>query len=261
MREQRLVFGEDAELYDRARAGYPQALVDDVVQYAGLEQGTGRALEVGAGTGKATVPFASKLGEIVALEPSAEMAAVARSNCKGFPGVRILETGFETWTVEPGAFDLLYSAQAWHWIDPAVRYVRAAEVLTPGGALALFWHRTAWAGEPLRDEFDDMYRRLVPELRAANPGFPGLGGPDRHDALLREIEATGYFAGATARVYPRPATFTADQFVDLLLTQSDHRLLDDDSRSGLFAAVRDLISSHGGAVTVPFDTLLALARR
>ena len=261
VREQRLVFGEDAALYDRARAGYPQALVDDVMAYAGVADRAGRALEVGAGTGKATVSFAPRLGEVVALEPSPEMAAVARSNCERFSGVRIIQTNFEAWAAEPGAFDLVYSAQAWHWVDPAVRYERAAEALKPGGTLALFWHRTAWGGEALRDEFDDVYQRLVPELRKANPGFPGLDPPDRDGALLQEIEATGRFGDATERVYPRPATFTADSFVDLLLTQSNHRLLAEARRAELFAAMRGVIASHGGFVTVPFDTLLVLARR
>lgn len=261
MREQRLVFGEDAALYDRARAGYPQALVDDVMAYAGVADRPGRALEVGAGTGKATVSFAPRLGEIVALEPSPEMAAVARSNCQGFRGVRIIETTLETWAIEPGAFDLVFSAQAWHWVDPAVRYDRAAEALKPGGTLALFWHRTAWSGEVLRDEFDDVYRRLVPELREVNPGFPGLDPPDHDGALLEEVEATGRFGGGTERVYPRPATFTADSFVDLLLTQSNHRLLAEDRRDELFATLREVIAWHGGTVTVPFDTLLVLARR
>ena len=75
MRQQRLVFGEVAELYDRARAGYPEALIDDVISFAGGDGPSLRALEVGAGTGKATVGFASRDLEILALEPSADMAA------------------------------------------------------------------------------------------------------------------------------------------------------------------------------------------
>ncbi len=51
--DQRLAFGSVAELYDRARPSYPEALVDDVIAFAGVMPPT-RLLEVGAGTGKAT---------------------------------------------------------------------------------------------------------------------------------------------------------------------------------------------------------------
>src|ERR1039458_4096462 len=77
-REQRFIFGEVAELYDRARAGYSATLVDDVLSFVGVDSDRLRALEVGAGTGKATVAFAVRGLEILALEPSLEMATVAR---------------------------------------------------------------------------------------------------------------------------------------------------------------------------------------
>jgi SAM-dependent methyltransferase len=100
MREQRLVFGEVAELYDRARAAYSEAVIDDVLRFAGGDGSRLRALEFGAGTGKATVAFAVRGLAIVAIEPSAAMAAVARRNCKPFPNVRLECTTFEDWAVE-----------------------------------------------------------------------------------------------------------------------------------------------------------------
>jgi SAM-dependent methyltransferase len=177
MREQRLVFVAVAELYDRARAAYSEAVIDDVLRFAGGDGSRLRALEVGAGTGKATVAFAVRGLAIVAIEPSAAMAVVARRNCKPFPNVRLECTTFEDWAVEANPFDLVFSAQAWHWVTPEVRYVKAAEALAGGGTLALFWHRTRWQGEDLRAELEDLYRRLVPELYAKDPGFPGLTQP------------------------------------------------------------------------------------
>ncbi len=82
-REQRLVFGEDAELYDRARPGYPAALVDDVVSLVGLPC---HAVDIGCGTGKATRMLAERRVMGVGVEPHAEMAAVARRNLSAFSG-------------------------------------------------------------------------------------------------------------------------------------------------------------------------------
>ncbi len=75
MREQRLVFGEDAELYDRARPSYPAKLIDDVVAVVGASATT---LDVGCGTGKATTLLAARGLRGVGVEPHAEMAAIAR---------------------------------------------------------------------------------------------------------------------------------------------------------------------------------------
>ncbi len=115
--ERRLAFGEVAELYDRARPGYPAELIDDVIAFAPAAGGT-RALEVGAGTGKATELFAQRGLEIVALEPSAQMAAVARRNCARYENVSVEQIEFERWSPAGASFGLVFSAQAWHWIAP-----------------------------------------------------------------------------------------------------------------------------------------------
>lgn len=102
------------------------------------------------------------------------MAAVARGNCEGFANVRVEVTSFEDWPLEAAAFHLVFAAQSWHWVDREVRSAKAADALVQGGTLALFWHRTDWHGEPVRDDLEELYRRMVPELHARAPGFPGL---------------------------------------------------------------------------------------
>jgi hypothetical protein len=261
VREQRLVFGEAAELYDRARAGYSDQLVDNVLAFTRAEGPTVRAVEVGAGTGKATVAFASRNVEVVALEPDQAMAAVATRNCRRFPAVRIEITSFEDWPLPDQDFDLVFSAQAWHWVRPEVRYPKALEVMGQRGALALFWHRTRWAAhDPIRDELEVLYRRLAPELYARHPGFPGLTPRVSDSLMVNEVEQTGRFKDIEVRFDPWPATFTADAFIDLLMTQSDHRVLADGQRAPIFDGVRGLISDNGGRISVPHETFLLLAR-
>ncbi len=260
MREQRLVFGEVAELYDRVRAGYPDAVIDDVISFTGSGGPYLRALEVGAGTGKATVSFATRGLEIVALEPSAEMAAVARRNCRQFPRVRVESASFEDWPVQAGGFGLVFSAQAWHWVSPEVRYGKAAAALRAGGTLALLWNRVRWQGEPVRNDLEDLYRRLVPDLYARRPGFPGLTPRPEDGDRGDEMRRTGLFRDETVRTYPWSAAFTADSFIDLLQSQSDHRLLDEGTRARLLHAVREIIAARGGEIEVPHITLLVMGR-
>src|ERR1700692_2225964 len=112
-RERRGVFGEAVAQYESARPCYPNELVDDILNYAGP---VGRALEVGAGTGKATVAFAERGVSLTCLEPDPRMAAALVRQTSTFPSVSVIETSFESW--EPSErFDLLFAAQSWHWVD------------------------------------------------------------------------------------------------------------------------------------------------
>ena len=128
-------FNQAAELYDRARPGYLPALFDELAGVAGVGPGC-RVLEIGCGTGQATVPLAERDCRIVAVELGAAMAAVARRNLARFPAVEVAVAAFQDWPLPPEPFDVVVAATAWHWLDPAVRVAKAAAALRPGGTLA-----------------------------------------------------------------------------------------------------------------------------
>src|SRR4029450_9212770 len=90
----RVTFDEDAERYDRARPGYPSAVFDDLAELAGIGPGC-RVLEIGCGTGQATVPLAERGCQIVAVELGAGLAAVARRNLARFPDVPVITAAVE----------------------------------------------------------------------------------------------------------------------------------------------------------------------
>jgi SAM-dependent methyltransferase len=237
-REQRLVFGEVAEDYARERPGYPDALLDDV---AALGR---RALEVGAGTGKATAGLLARGLEVTALEPSVEMAAVGR---RLNPGAEWVVCGLEEYA-GAGPFDIVCAAQSWHWVDPERGFARAHALLGPGGWLALFWNR-ANDGEPAqRRALDAVYARLAPDLADS-------GHRSDHAAAIR---ASGLFTEPEQRAYTWSRELSADAYVRLLGTHSNHRLLPDDRRAALQAAVREAI---GETIRIDYVTRLYLARK
>src|SRR5688500_9398008 len=141
---QALVFGEVAEEYDRVRPGYPPALFEDMLGYSP----PATALEIGAGTGKATVTVASRGVQVVALEPDPAMALVLRQRVAGL-AVNIAMASLESYEPEEPV-DLVYSAQAFHWTDEKTRWSRTAAALRPGGSLALFWNMERLPGAALR---------------------------------------------------------------------------------------------------------------
>jgi SAM-dependent methyltransferase len=260
MRERRLVFGEIADLYDQHRPTYPERLIDDLAVLAGLD-GSQAVLEVGAGTGKATAMFAARGIPVVAVEPSAEMAAVARRNCSAYADVEIEQSDFERWDHRGRRFPLLYSAQAWHWVQPAAGYARARQALSPGGVLAVFRNDVAWEHCGLREALVVEYRRLAPEHSKDDPMHPANVCPAGDRDWEAHIATAEGFGSPAARYYDWRQDYTASDYVGLLATTSEIRIMDEQRRTALLEAVAAVIDRDGGSLTLSMRTQLCVGRR
>jgi SAM-dependent methyltransferase len=256
---QRLLFGEVADLYDRNRPSYPAALVDDLLAQAGPDHER-RAIEVGAGTGKATELFAARGAAVLAVEPSPAMAALARRRCAACPRVEVVESDFEALDLGGETFSLLYAAQAWHWIDPDVRYRRARAALDGTGLLAVFWNRPAWGPTELRAALAAAYRRYAPDMPADSPLHPDNPSPQGDDDWPAEIAAVPEFSDPEVRIYHWSQDYEAGAYAALLTTLSDFQCLEADRRERLLAAVESAIAERGGTLTMPMITRLHTAR-
>lgn len=239
-------FNEAAELYDRARPGYPQALVSELARVADLGPYR-RVLEVAPGTGQLTRALAESGCHITAVELGDAMAAVARRRLGGFPRVEVHHADFEGWTLPDEPFDLVACATAWHWLDPAVRVEKSADALQPGGQLAVVV--TSHVAGGTVDFFaraQDCYERWDP---ATPPGLR-LQPSSEITSDTEEFESCPRFGDVTVTRFEQDITYTTDQYLDVLLTYSGHRALDSTRREGLVACIRDLIETrHGGRVT------------
>lgn len=94
-RRLRTAFDEVPELYDRARPVYPPSVFDDLVELAAIPT-NGRMVEIGCGTGQATMPLARRGFQIRCVELGEGLAAVARRNLASFPAVEVICAPFET---------------------------------------------------------------------------------------------------------------------------------------------------------------------
>ena len=161
----RYSFDEASREYDEVRPGYPNELVEDVIRISSIPE-DGRILEVGCGTGQATILFALRGYSMLCLDLGRELVEIARDRCKEYPNVEILCTSFEEWKPKRKTFDLLISATAFHWIPPEVGYAKAAEILSDTGYIALFWnmHPTPYTG--FFKDVQRVYQKVVPEWGA-----------------------------------------------------------------------------------------------
>ena len=254
--EQRFIFDEVAEIYDRVRPRYPEVLIDDVIYLSRIAP-YGRILEVGCGTGQATLPFARRGFVIDGLEPGSALARLAQARLTRFPKAEVIQCTFEAWPLEAKAYDLIISAQSFHWITPEIRFAKSAAALRTGGALAVFGNAVVYEATPLREAIDDAYAHHA----------PSLGGPPTTHWYAREgpipllFDDSHCFGSVIWRAYPWSQAYTSTEYLDLLRTHSDHRLLPTEQREKLLDAVHEAIEIHGGNIECRYVAHLYLARR
>lgn len=257
-RRLRETFDQDAERYDRARPGYPSALFGDLAELACVGPGC-RVLELGCGTGQASVPLAERGCELVAVELGAGLASVARRKLARFPNVRVEVAAFEVWPLPVEAFDMVLAATAFHWLDPRVRVVKSARALRPGGALAtISTHHVAGGDTAFFADVQACYERWDPTTP------PGLRLTAANDlpSDSREVDDGGLFGPAIFRRYQCELRYTTAAYLDTLQTYSGHIALPAAARAGLLDCIANLIESrYGGAIHKRYLYELRLAYR
>ncbi|WP_145809005.1 class I SAM-dependent methyltransferase [Kribbella amoyensis] len=256
--ELRRTFGEDAELYDRVRPTYPRRLYDDLAELLGIparSSGTRpRVLEIGCGTGQATAPMIARGWSVKAVELSPDLGRVARDR---LPELEVVTTDFDTWPLPAERFDLVLSATAFHWLDPATRVRRTAEALRPGGLLAVVsTHHVEGGSQQFFTDMQDCYLRFMGEAEEGGPK-PAATVPDDP----AEIDATGLFGPVEFRRYEWELTYSKAEYLDLLSSYSGHRALTSAARDGLYTCLGALIDADGGSVTKRYLTQLTAAIR
>lgn len=234
------MFEEVSELYDRARPVYPTQVFDDFVALAGLPRG-GRLVEIGCGTGQATLPLAERGFEIVCVELGEQLAGAARRKLAAFPKVEIINASFETWEPTEGGFDAVVAFTAFHWIDPEMRFAKAARLLRDEGALAVVATQPVSpdGGDPFWADVQEDYDAIVPSDDNRPPPRPDDVGD-----LGGEIEASGCFRNVAVRRYLWDVSYTAEDYISVLDTYSGHRDLHHETRQRLYERIHRRIEAR-----------------
>jgi SAM-dependent methyltransferase len=254
----RATFAEVAELYDRARPLYPGSVFDDLVEFGRLGE-RARVLEIGCGTGQATLPLAQRGFDLTSIELGKQLADVARRKLAGYANVEIVVADFETWQPKAERFDAVVAFTAFHWIDPDVRYEKSASVLRKGSALAVVSTQHVWPEEsdPFWAEVQEDYDAVAPD--------PANSAPPRSDAvadLTDEIDASERFENVVVRRYLWEVSYTSAEYINVLDTYSGHRALANATRNALYDRIRRRIESRPDkTVRKTYLATLNVARR
>jgi ubiquinone/menaquinone biosynthesis C-methylase UbiE len=261
------LFDRVAEEYDRVRPEYPQSLVDEACAIADLGPGS-RAVEVGCGTGKLTRALVERGLRVDAVDPGAAMVEVARRRLAEWP-VRFHVERFEDVDLPDGAFDAVFSATAFHWVDPAVGWAKAARLLRPGGVLALLNHFGGSDFERHRDLFE-AWRDVLPEGEAMEPRDDKTmwAGVDARRENVSELftwlsrhelarpEAASLFEDVRLSKVPIEVHEAVEESLAHVRTQSSYLRLDHEGQQLIEKRLTSILESTGGYHATIFATLV-----
>ncbi|WP_107654815.1 class I SAM-dependent methyltransferase [Nocardia suismassiliense] len=246
-------FGVDTDRYDRSRPRYPDALVQTIVAAS-----PGREfLDVGVGTGIVARQCRAAGCTVLGVEPDERMAEFARRH-----GTEVEVATFEAWDPAGRTFDTVVSGQAWHWVDPVAGAAKAAEVLRPGGRLALFWNVSQPPPE-LAETFAEVYRGAVPDspfsrMPATSPVAMYAAMCDKAADGIRE---SGAFGEPQRQQFDWQQRYTREEWLDFSATTGATTRLPQSVLDEVLAGLGAAVDAVGGSFLVQYTAIMVTAAR
>ena len=247
-------FGTDAELYDRTRPHYPDAMVERIVASSpGLD-----VLDVGMGTGKEARQLRAAGCEVLGVEPDARMAALARRY-----GLEVEVATFEDWDPAGRDFAVVVAGQSWHWVDPLAGAAKASRVLRPECLLVAFWN-VAQPPPEVAEAFITVYRRAVPDSPFDLRSMPKQA-MDGYRALFARtvggIREVGAFGDPEQWRFDWERYYSREEWLDQLPTQGTLTWLPPDRVAEVLEGVGEAVDAIGGGFTMSYTTVDIIATR
>lgn len=254
------IFDGVSDTYHVARPRYPEQLVDDLIKGANLSTGS-RILEIGVGTGKLTESLAKRGLKITGIELGNNLAAIARNNFSNFRRVEIIVGDFDNYAFTPDSFDAVIAATSFHWLDPATRANRIAEILKVDGVAAIVDTRHVDAGI---DGFPIASQKCYREWNSNTPANYRLPSPEDvvREGFRRKAEFMEKFSQLMDKPYFQIVEYSSEMYLQLLTTYSDVIAMDEPDRNGLLKCMGDLIDKEfDGKITKNYLWQLFLAKK
>jgi SAM-dependent methyltransferase len=225
-------FGAVAAAYAEHRPDYPVDAVRWCVAPTGLDIGSLRVLDLGAGTGKLTALLAELGAQVTAVEPDPAMLGELR---RGLPSVRALPGSAEEIPVTDASVDAVLCGQAMHWFDMSRALPEIARVLVPGGTLGGLWNsdddRVPWVAG-LQGSAGGAASPSLSRRRSEAVSF----GPEQFGVALFTPTERAEFANSQL--------LTADTLVELIGTHSQILVMDPAERARVLAQIRAYLASR-----------------
>ena len=237
-------FDENVVLYDKFRPTYGTNIFEDILSYSKITQSS-KILEIGCGTGNATLPVIQTGAEVTAVEIGGNLSKYTAQKFSKYSNFHVIHSAFEDFQTHT-KYDLIFSATAFHWIQPDRSYSRCKELLVAGGVLAVFWNtpRISRTNLDLYKEIQDLYQRFMPNSQDEKEMLlESEWYTKRCNDLNNFLKENGYI-DCIFKIYQDLRVFSADEYIGLLQTYSNHMALPPDVRTTLFEKIHSAIKKH-----------------
>lgn len=257
--DRQAVFNEIITDYAEARPGYPNELFEDIIDFSDLGSDS-RLLEIGSGPGQATDYFVKNGYRITGLEIGDDQVRYLSEKYRQYLNFNAVRLAFEKYDCPDEAYDLLFSATAFHWIAPEIGYPKAYRLLKSHGTLALFWHMASIVvqeTETIR-AVRDIYSRCAPELDT----YIGASEAENlHKLRISQFQTDRLFGEPVCKTYRWNDEYKTDRFVRLEKTYSDFYLVDEEKRNAVLQGLAEYVDGKGGKIEVPQEVRLYMVRK
>ncbi len=256
----RLMFNEVPAEYDSLRPRYTDALFVDTIRFSSLDEPK-KALEIGIGTGQASLPFLKTGCELTAIEIGDKLAQYSREKFAEFERFKVINQDFESVPLEENYYDFIYSASAFHWISPEIGMPKVFRLLKSGGVFAWISVQPAPTQKNVHDELQKVYDEYSRYFSGEKPQF-NRQQEAQNKQLNREAAFNHYgFIGVEHKLYYGSRTLSASDYATLCSTYSDHRAIPVDDRIQFLKKIEDAINRCGGAFIFEDAFLLCMGRK
>lgn len=253
-------FDKVVDLYEKYRVCYVGQLYDDIFSYSHIDKSS-NLIEIGIGTGNATVPFLNTGAQVKAIEYGESLSKFCKKKFHAFSNFSIVTSKFEDCDFIENSADLVYSASAFHWIPEEIGYSKVYSMLKQGGVFARFAnHPFHDKGKPeMSEDIQKIYKAYAP-YRGGKYSAPIEYSLESAKAKAMIAQKYG-FKDIQYKIYHNTRTFTADDYIGLLGTYSDNIAMEESVRTRFFKEIYEVIQSYGNCITI-YDTIdLQLARK
>lgn len=251
----RFTFNEDVLNYDKMRPTYVKELYENIILFSNLDSNK-NALEIGIGTGQATLPFLNTGCNLTAVELGENMAKFSKEKFAKFHNFDVINSDFESANLKKDDYDLIYSATAFHWIPQEVGYTKVFNLLKSGGVMALFWNHVSRTNAELDFAMQEVYNKY----KSTNESTIHKFSEEKCLEIAETIKKYG-FVDVGYKLYYQTRLFDAPKYMSLLNTNSDHRARPEETRILIENELSNVINSFGGKIEIKDTIDLYLARK
>ncbi len=250
------MFNLAADYYDRYRPSYPSEIIEQLINKTGIAKGS-ELLEIGAGSGKATELFKEKGYNICCIDPGKDLVANGRIKFQDYPGIKFECQRFEEYDAQKNSIEVIYSAQAFHWVPQPIGYKKCAQALKAKGYLAPFWNMYITYDNDVDNELLELSRKYGGLADFLNEE----GCEKRISSIVSSISESGFFKKPDVYRQMWKQSYTADEYYGFALTGNSFIQKSDEEKENAHRDLVKLANKHGGVIERPYMCVLYISQK